>query len=115
MDRDYIPAGTDAVLGQRIGNYLVRQKIGEGGMGAVYMAEHHSIGKKVALKILHPEFSSNEEVVTRFFNEAKAVNDIGHPNIVDVIDFGILPPGEGRPQRLVYFIMEFLPGRTLTE
>ena len=56
------------------------------------------IGKKVALKILHAEFASNPDVVARFFNEAKAVNDIAHPNIVDIIDYGVLttgPNGEG--------------------
>jgi eukaryotic-like serine/threonine-protein kinase len=106
--------GPDPLIGLTIGNYRVSQKLGEGGMGAVYLAEHPHIGKKVALKILHAEFASNNDVVTRFFNEAKAVNDIGHPNIVDIVDYGVLttgPSGEG----LVYFIMEFLPGITLTE
>ncbi len=116
MDPHYqgAPAGPDPIIGQTIGNYQVRQKLGEGGMGSVYMAEHPHIGKKVALKILHAEFASNTDVVARFFNEAKAVNDIGHPNIVDIVDYGVLttgPSGEG----LVYFIMEFLPGITLTE
>ena len=69
--------GPDPLIGLTIGNYRVSQKLGEGGMGAVYLAEHPHIGKKVALKILHAEFASNNDVVTRFFNEAKAVNDIG--------------------------------------
>ncbi|HEY5933261.1 MAG TPA: serine/threonine-protein kinase, partial [Kofleriaceae bacterium] len=89
------------------------QKLGEGGMGSVYLAEHPSIGKKVALKVLHSEFSTNQEVAARFFNEAKAVNDIGHPNIVDIIDFGIIQAGVNREQ-LVYFIMEYLSGGTLS-
>src|SRR5215468_11836146 len=104
----------DVILGQTIGNYLVTQKLGEGGMGSVYLAEHPTIGKKVALKVLHPEFSSNQEVTARFFNEAKAVNDIGHPNIVDIIDFGILET-TSRRDRLVYFIMEYLSGATLSQ
>src|SRR5215470_1188154 len=83
-------------------------------MGAVYLAEHPSIGKKVALKVLHSEFSTNQEVAARFFHEAKAVNDIGHPNIVDIVDFGILQAGGGREQ-LVYFIMEYLAGVTLSQ
>ena len=99
------------LVGQTIGNYLVTQKLGEGGMGAVYLAEHPGIGKKVALKVLHSEFSSNQEVAARFFNEAKAVNDIQHPNIVDIIDFGII---QGATQ-LVYFIMEYLAGETLSQ
>jgi serine/threonine-protein kinase len=104
----------DLIVGQTIGNYLVTQKLGEGGMGAVYLAEHPGIGKKVALKVLHSEFSSNEDVAARFFNEAKAVNNIGHPNIVDIIDYGMIQAGGGREQ-LVYFIMEYLSGLTLSQ
>jgi eukaryotic-like serine/threonine-protein kinase len=103
----------DLIVGQTIGNYLVTQKLGEGGMGSVYLAEHPGIGKKVALKVLHSEFSSNEDVASRFFNEAKAVNNIGHPNIVDIVDYGIIQAGPGREQ-LVYFIMEYLSGSTLS-
>ena len=113
MDPQHGPPPTDHLLGQTIGNYLVIQKLGEGGMGAVYLAEHPKIGKKVALKVLHAEFSSNEEVTQRFFNEARAVNDIGHPNIVDVIDYGVIQAA-GRDQ-LVYFIMEYLQGATLSQ
>jgi len=83
----------DPIIGQTIGNYVVRQKLGEGGMGSVYLAEHPAIGKKVALKVLHAEFAANQEVVSRFFNEARAVNDIGHPNIVDIVDYGVLAAG----------------------
>jgi serine/threonine protein kinase len=97
MDPNY-PGGQppqDPIIGLTIGNYQVRQKLGEGGMGSVYLAEHPHIGKKVALKVLHAEFASNTDVVTRFFNEAKAVNDIGHPNIVDIVDYGALQPVPG--------------------
>jgi eukaryotic-like serine/threonine-protein kinase len=114
MDPQQGPPQPDLLIGQTIGNYLVTQKLGEGGMGSVYLAEHPSIGKKVALKVLHSEFSTNPEVTARFFHEARAVNDIGHPNIVDIIDFGILQAGGGREQ-LVYFIMEYLPGMTLSQ
>jgi len=114
MDPLQGPPQPDLLIGQTIGNYLVTQKLGEGGMGAVYLAEHPSIGKKVALKVLHSEFSSNQEVAARFFHEAKAVNDIGHPNIVDIVDFGIIQAGTGREQ-LVYFIMEYLAGTTLSQ
>jgi len=106
------PPQRDVLIGQTIGNYLVTQKLGEGGMGSVYLAEHPSIGKKVALKVLHPEFSSNPEVAERFFREAKAVNSIGHPNIVDVVDYGVIQSPGGR-ERMVYFIMEYLSGLTL--
>jgi serine/threonine-protein kinase len=103
------------LIGQTVGNYLVTQKLGEGGMGAVYLAEHPSIGKKVALKVLHPEFATNEEVAQRFFNEAKAVNAIGHPNIVDIIDYGVIQAGASGKERMVYFIMEYLAGTTLSQ
>src|SRR5262249_1598784 len=111
MDPQHGPPQPDLLIGQTIGNYLVTQKLGEGGMGAVYLAEHPSIGKKVALKVLHNEFSSNQEVAARFFHEAKAVNDIGHPNIVDIIDYGTMQLGR---EPLAYFFMEYLPGRTLS-
>jgi eukaryotic-like serine/threonine-protein kinase len=105
----------DRLLGAKVGNYEVKQKLGEGGMGAVYLAVHPNIGKRVALKVLHPEFSSNQEVIARFFNEAKAVNDIQHPNIVDIIDYGEMPPVPGGTQKVVYFIMEFLAGQSLAK
>ena len=104
----------DPIIGQTIGNYRVSVKVGEGGMGSVYLAEHPQIGKRVALKVLHAEFASNPEVVSRFFNEAKAVNDIGHPNIVDVIDYGVLS-GQQPSEKFVYFIMEYLAGQTLAQ
>jgi serine/threonine-protein kinase len=114
MDPQQGPPQADILIGQTVGNYLVTQKLGEGGMGSVYLAEHPTIGKKVALKVLHGEFSSNPEVANRFFNEAKAVNAIGHPNIVDIVDYGVIQAGAGRDQ-MVYFIMEYLAGATLSQ
>jgi serine/threonine-protein kinase len=114
MDPQQGPPQPDLLIGQTIGNYRVDSKLGEGGMGSVYLAMHPHIGKKVALKVLHAEFSNNQDVATRFFNEAKAVNEIGHPNIVDVVDYGIIQAGGGRDQ-LVYFIMEYLAGLTLSQ
>src|SRR6266545_834290 len=108
-------ASPDQLIGQTVGNYLVTQKVGEGGMGSVYLAEHPTIGKKVALKILHAEFSQNAEVADRFFTEAKAVNAIGHPNIVDIVDYGVIQSGPGGRDRLVYFIMEYLLGPALSQ
>jgi serine/threonine-protein kinase len=99
------------LVGQTIGNYRVVRCIGQGGMGTVYLGEHPQIGKRVAIKVLHPEYSSNADLVNRFFNEARSVNDIQHPNIVDIVDFGETHSAGG--ERLVYFIMEYLPGKTL--
>ena len=93
--------------GQSIGNYRILNKIGTGGMGAVYLAEHPLIGKKVALKVIHRELASNKEVVQRFFQEAKAVNKIGNEHIVEIHDFGITPEGDH------FYIMEFLEGHNL--
>jgi serine/threonine-protein kinase len=103
------------MFGKTIGNYIVRHKLGEGGMGSVYFAEHPSIGKRVALKVLHADYASQPEIVSRFFNEAKAVNDIQHPNIVDIVDFGILPAAAPGEPPLVYFIMEYIEGVSLSE
>ena len=115
MDPQQGPPQQDLLIGQTVGNYLVKQRLGEGGMGAVYLAEHPSIGKKVALKVLHAEFATNSEVVERFFNEAKAVNSIAHPNIVDIVDYGVIQTGPRGQDSLVYFIMEYLSGLTLSQ
>jgi len=115
MDPQSGPPPSDLLIGQTVGNYLVTQKLGEGGMGSVYLAEHPTIGKKVALKVLHAEFSSNPEVANRFFTEAKSVNAIGHPNIVDIVDYGVIQAGAAGRDRMVYFIMEYLAGVTLSQ
>jgi len=100
-----------SLIGKSIGNYQIKAKLGEGGMGTVYLGEHPLIGKRVAVKVLLEELSSKEDIVSRFFNEAKAVNDIGHQNIVDIVDFGKMKNDYG--QDIVYFIMEFLDGESL--
>ena len=96
-------------VGQTIGNYMLTAKLGEGGMGVVYLAEHPVIGRKVAMKAIHPELSRNPEVVSRFMTEAKSVNQIGNEHIVDIHDFGTTPDGE------FYFVMEFLQGDALVD
>jgi len=96
-------------IGHTIGNYRITAKLGEGGMGVVYLAEHPVIGKKVAMKAIHPELSKNSDVVSRFVTEAKAVNQIGHEHIVDIADFGNTPEGE------FYFVMEYLQGESLSD
>jgi serine/threonine-protein kinase len=98
-------------VGERVGNYTITRLLGEGGMGAVYLAQHPLIGKEVAIKVLHDQTAHNREAIARFFNEAKAVNDIRHENIVDIIDFGHTR-GEGGGQR-AYILMELLQGESL--
>jgi serine/threonine-protein kinase len=93
--------------GQAFGNYRILSRIGVGGMGMVFLAEHPHIGKRVALKVIHRDLAGNREVVDRFLNEARAVNQIGSEHIVEIHDFGQTEAGEH------FFIMEFLDGRTL--
>lgn len=98
---------TDPLIGRKVGSYVVERKLGEGGMGAVYELVHPGIGKRLALKLLHAEYAAKPQIVKRFFDEARAVNVIQHPNIVDIIDFAKLEDGSS------YLTMEFLPGESL--
>jgi serine/threonine-protein kinase len=95
------------MIGEAIGSYRIVGKLGEGGMGAVYLGEHQHIARKAAIKVLLPEFSANQQIVARFFNEARATSLIRHPGIVDVIDCSVLPNGNA------YIVMEFLEGESL--
>ncbi len=97
------------VIGRSIGNYKITRVLGEGGMGTVYLAEHPMIGKRVAVKMLRPDLGTDPGLVSRFFQEARAVNEIRHPNIVDISDFGKTDDG------FVYFVMELMEGRSLRE
>jgi serine/threonine-protein kinase len=92
-----------------VGEYRILRKIGEGGMGAVYAAVHPVIGKQVAIKVLAPHLAARPDLVDRFVTEARAVNRIGHPNIIDIFSFGWLP-GDRH-----YFVMEYLNGQGLNE
>lgn len=95
--------------GTVVGEFTIIGKLAEGGMGIVYSAEHPKIGKKAAVKVISPELCTNAEAVGRFAAEARAVNAIGHPNIVDIFSFGELDDGRN------YFVMEWLQGRSLAE
>ncbi|HEY3354076.1 MAG TPA: serine/threonine-protein kinase [Polyangia bacterium] len=97
-----------SLVGSMVGEYQVTGLIGEGGMGTVYSGIQPLIGKKVAIKVLKAELSRDPEVMERFLAEARAVNRIGHPNIVDVFSFGAFPDGAQ------YFVMEHLQGKSLS-
>jgi serine/threonine protein kinase len=97
------------LIGKTIGNYNVRSLLGEGGMGAVYLAEHPLIGRRAAVKVLLPEFTQRRDVVDRFFNEAKACAALQHPGVVEIYDFGKLDDGGA------YIIMEYLDGEPLSK
>ena len=94
---------------QQVGNYRVMRKIGAGGMGEVWEAEHAQIGSRAALKVLLPKYSHEPEVAARFFNEARAVNVVNHPSMVRVFDFGMLGNGS------CYIAMEYLDGEPLSK
>jgi eukaryotic-like serine/threonine-protein kinase len=95
------------MVGATIGGYKVEAMLGKGGMGEVFVATHEAMGKRVAIKVLREEHSRNDDVVGRFFREARAVTLLRHPSCVDVIDTGKLPDGRG------YIIMELLEGESL--
>ncbi|MGE3767880.1 MAG: serine/threonine protein kinase, partial [Kofleriaceae bacterium] len=97
------------MLGTVVGSYRITGQIAVGGMGTVYRAEHTLIGRIAAIKVLHPEMTTSREIVTRFFNEAKATSGIKHPGIVEVFDFGYMPSGHA------YLVMEYLEGETLSQ
>src|SRR2546430_916563 len=97
----------DDLIGRTIGSYRNDKQLGKGGMGAVYMGLHPGIGSKVAIKFLHPQFSHDERIVDRFYNEARAVNVIGHDNILKILDLNVTEDNRH------YFVMEYLQGRAV--
>jgi serine/threonine protein kinase len=101
VDPDALKPGTVA------GAYVLKAELASGGGGTVYEAQHKILGRKVAVKILRRQLAASPQMVARFVQEARAVNLIKHPNIVDVSDFGELP--DGRP----FHVMELLEGTDL--
>ncbi len=89
------------------GRYEVTQKIGQGGMGAVYEAKHSLIGKRVAVKVLLDKHAQNDQVIARLKQEARLASSIGHENIIDITDFGTTETGR------TFVVMEFLEGESL--
>ena len=90
--------------------YRLEKLLGQGGMGAVYLATHLGTERYVALKLIAPQFMRNEEFVQRFKREARAAGRLRHPNVVDVTDFGF---AEANNEPVAYLIMEYLDGCTL--
>jgi serine/threonine protein kinase len=102
------PATDDPLIGTVVSDrYRIIRKVGEGGMGAVYQAEHALIEKRVALKVLFQDLTRRPDLVARFLQEAKSASRIGQENVIDISDFGQSADG------LVYIAMEFLDGQDL--
>ena len=102
------PLGEDPLISQLVADrYRVIRRLGEGGMGAVYLAEHVVIEKKIALKVLAIELARRQDLVARFLQEARSASRIGHENVIDISDFGQSAEG------YVYIAMEYLEGQDL--
>ncbi len=95
------------MIGTKIGHYFLVRQIGEGGTGAVYLAKHHSLGTRKAVKVLLPKYAQEMSLVWRFQNEAITIARLHHRNIVSIDDFGQLPDGQW------YLMMPFLEGISL--
>jgi serine/threonine-protein kinase len=97
---------TDSLVGMVLGNYRLTRRLGQGGMGEVYVAEHRRIIRRVALKLLLPELSANKSIVERFLSEARTASLVRHPGIVEIFD---CDEDAGR----AFIVMELLEGETL--
>jgi serine/threonine-protein kinase len=104
------PGGPASLVGAVLGGrYHIEKVIGEGGMGAVYQAEHTHMRKRLAIKVLHPEMSRLPEVVARFEREAMAAAHIEHPNVAGATDFGKLDDGS------FFLVLEYVEGVSLRD
>jgi len=100
---------TAARAATQLGQYLIRERLGSGGMGEVYMAEHQLLRRPCAVKLIRPEHAGDAEVLQRFEREVQATAALTHPNTVAIYDYGIADDGT------FYYVMEYLPGHTLEE
>lgn len=103
-------SGTADLLGSVVAErYHILKKLGEGGMGTVYLAEHVKMGRKSALKVMNPGMNTDPDAIARFNREASNASRLSHPNICAIYDFGETPEG------LIYLAMEFIEGKALTD
>lgn len=102
------PMHSDLTLGETIGGYELMNKLGQGGMGAVYLARQVSLDRNVALKVLTPELAQDPQFIARFTREALAAAQLTHHNVVQIHDFG-------QQNEVSYFSMEFVQGATLSK
>lgn len=99
------------LAGDVIGTYRLESMLAEGGMGRIFRASHLTLGRRVAIKFLLPEHAARADLVQRFFNEARSINAIRHPHILEIYDF-VQQRGPDGPS-LVYMVMEHLEGEDL--
>ncbi|MEO7997012.1 MAG: serine/threonine-protein kinase [Gemmatimonadaceae bacterium] len=103
------PNVPNSLIGQVIADrYRIDKKLGGGGMGEVYLAEHVNIGRKCAIKVLRAALADDQDSLQRFRNEAKNASKISHPNVAQVYDFG-------QHENLLYLAMEFIEGQSMQE
>lgn len=99
----------EPLIGTEVHGYRIEHKLGEGGMGKVFRAHHHGIGRWAVVKTLVPAYANHEALRERFVREARIVASLDHPNVITVENFGQLPSGE------LFMIMPLLQGRPLDE
>lgn len=104
-----IETADDPLIGREIDRLAITELLGQGGMARVYLAQHRHLERKVAIKVLLGDLGADRSLVRRFQREAVALSKLHHPNIVEVTDFGQTDDG------LVFIVMEYLDGRSLTE
>jgi len=96
------------LTGTKLAHYEIQKKIGSGGMGEVYLAQDEQLDRKVALKVLLPEFCCNEERMQRFKQEARAASALNHPNIITIYEIG-------ESDERLFIATEYVDGETLRE
>ncbi len=102
-----VEGGVDPLVGLNLSGFVVTRLLAAGGMGLVYLAEHETIGRRAAVKVLKPEVAADAEWTARFLTEARALASMKHRNLIEVLNFGKTPDGRQ------YLMMEFLEGEPL--
>src|SRR5262249_4545482 len=105
-----VVAGRDELIGRQFGHYQIERRLGQGGMGMVYLARDARLGRPVALKLLHPRFTEDPEQVRRLRREARAASSLNHPHILPIYEVGHAAPEDGGAH---FIAAEFVAGETL--